>query len=487
MFNPEHLLSITSKDMVKQNLRALFEKHDTHKTQLFDFLIDSLWISIQAQKQTLKKYNWNAPDFVENSPLWLQWAGDTADILPAHAVYAEEIWHTYELWNNINDTTTERLNLMSLEYNQKLGVSDQAHFAIYDYLKIDEPENYIDPQKQACFIETLQHERVHLFCRYWHMLERDIPLASSLGLISAQIQMERYDQNDYEIWTLTGLAYKRSDIRRYCERPNKRRFLKEVSVILRKYNNRIENRESYFDGYLLAYASGRYFRDLNKARMFLEFLAYGINGDTAHDFAIGDKEFTEIKDHYTVFDGLSGLLKMSGWWSPGDGKIGVCAREHILNGEYSVLKHIFEKNGLGEKSIIHMIGLRGADQVEASHYKLLDHSTFTWYSLPHCTYSSKPLVGDETIKMMETVKSMYRFKTAAFELEDYMMGKGYTKDDLRKELDNPQSTDMFFLSEREKLLKQLDEGTTHKHDLISFTRMLSGNTQAFSDVITDGI
>ena len=186
MIEPKQLYLLKSRNDVELLLSNFSEK--LKEVSLYEFIVDYFWECIQGQKKTLNKFNWQSEEFVENSPEWLKWTNETVNILSSSAAYAEEIWKTLELWFQRGRETDKRLELLSRKSGQTIGVALGPRFAVFDYVKIDKPQDFIDPQRQACFIETLQHERIHVFCRYWNVLKYDIPFATSLGLLAAQIK-----------------------------------------------------------------------------------------------------------------------------------------------------------------------------------------------------------------------------------------------------------------------------------------------------------
>ena len=196
MIEPKQLYLLKSRNDVELLLSNFSEK--LKEVSLYEFIVDSFWECIQGQKKTLNKFNWQSEEFVENSPEWLKWTNETVNILSSSAAYAEEIWKTLELWFQRGRETDKRLELLSRKSGQTIGVALGPRFAVFDYVKIDKPQDFIDPQRQACFIETLQHERIHVFCRYWNVLKYDIPFATSLGLLAAQIK--KWGQVYYKKW-----------------------------------------------------------------------------------------------------------------------------------------------------------------------------------------------------------------------------------------------------------------------------------------------
>ena len=176
-------------------------------------------------------------------------------------------------------------------------------------------------------------------------------------------------------------------------------FLHSVKSLNRLYRHQKETSKSYVDGTDLAISCTKYFKCISKARIFLELLAYGIKYDFAHDLAIEGEGLKDLYNQFEVFNINTHKLKTAGWWIPEDNKNDYkCARSALFYSSFAKLNQIFRENNITDHRVIHIVGLRGLDQEEASHFKSSASvvGEFIWSSIPHCTYSSKPLIEEGT-------------------------------------------------------------------------------------------
>lgn len=432
MFTPKDLDLITNREDVKLLLADFSE--NLKEINLYEFLVDSLLECIEGQKKTLEKYDHNSKSFVENSPEWLKWTRDTVSILKPSAAYSEEIWKTLTLWFQKENDTNARFELLSKKSGIKLGAALRSRFAVFECLKIDKPGEYIDPQIQGRFIETLQHERVHVFCRYWKVLKYDIPYATALGLLAAKIRLNLFGYV-YDGWEVALSRFKidRSGLFSSATNKIKGRFLDSVVELLRRYNYQLENDRSYEDGADLAVATSIYFDSCSKARIFLELLASGVNIDLSHDCAHEGIGKTDIfwqdnngisRGPYEVFDIPTHAFKMSGWWNPQTGSLNTCSRQVLLK-RSSYLRSILIQNIARDTSLSSLVALRGTDQDEGQHFHPADQkSGFSLYSIPHSTFSSLPIVGPETIAITNQLHTLQTHDEQYFGFIRYLRNIG---------------------------------------------------------------
>lgn len=440
MFNPKILQKINSRNDV---LLLVINIADFLKdNNVYDYLIDALWGNIQCQKKTLTKFQWeNNKNFFENSEEWLNWTKETVDIASNCAAFSEELLHTLELWvNAANQSYKRKKVLYKTDKNIIKGVTLGPHFIVNNFINISNPSVEIDPNKQLDFIETLQHERIHVFNRYWNVLELDIPYAAALGIIAAQIIANQYDLR-YSLWEKViedDYSWRKLIKGAFLEREHD--FLISIENLQDKYRDQIENDDSYIDGYYLAIACSVYFNSVEKARIFIELLAYGVNIRESHNIAFKGHGKKKIKNRYEVFDQDTYRLKMAAFWNPGNnGLLGCCAWEALMRGGVLKYKNIFKDWGLDNSALHNLLGLRSADQAEASHFTGMGfkHSRFIYYSLPCATYSVKPFLSDSVINFLNEIQSVCSSVAVTGEFMDTLKRYGISQVNFQQELINP--------------------------------------------------
>ncbi|PIE61157.1 MAG: hypothetical protein CSA29_04730 [Desulfobacterales bacterium] len=380
-------------------------------------------------KKTLKKFNWkDNPQFIENSTEWLKWTKETVYIISYSAAFSEELMHTIEVWVNAGAQSYKREKALygkddDIPKRAALG----AHFAVNNFSDIGHPYREIHPNIQLDFLETLQHERVHVFRRYWNVLKWDIPYASALGITAAQIQAEFF-QVHYKLWDKAyNDEYNWRELIKGAYNNREFDFLVSIENLQNKYRSQIEDEQSYADGYYLAVACSVYFNSVEKARIFIELLAYGIEIKEAHDIAYEGRGKKNINNQYEVFDIDTYRLKMSGFWNPlNNGSIGCCAWESIMRGGFQIYKNVLKRWNIEDSNLHNLLCLRSGDQAEASHFTHsgFRQSQFIYYSLPCATYSVKPFLSDNALKLINEIQTGCYFNEIASKFQDALKKHG---------------------------------------------------------------
>ncbi len=479
VFQPNDLQKINSRNDVTFIVRKIADF--LKQNSIYEPLIDALWENIEGQKKTLKDFEWeNNPNFIENSSKWLTWTEATTSHISSRAAFSEELWHTLELWVSAGTQSYQRKKVLyRTKDNMPKGETLGPHFAVNKFLNIDNPSIEINPVQQLDFLETLQHERIHVFTRYWHVLKWDIPYASALGLITAQIYAEQNNIR-YEAWEkVLGFDYKWRNLIKGADIGRKSEFLFSIEELQRRYINQIEDDSSYIDGYSLAVACAIYFNSVEKSRIFVELLAYGINAKEAHDIASEGNGKKEINNQYEVFDTSTYRLKMAGFWNPGNnGVLGCCAWESILRGSFQMYKNIFEDWNLEMTSLHSLLGLRGADQAEASHFTG-SKSQFTYYSLPCATYSVKPLLKDDAIKLVDEIRVGCSFTKISNKFMDNLKRHGFPRSMFLQEVISPSINDPELNNLRSELLSAISTFQSMQSKLGKITMEWTKNPNLF--------
>ncbi len=391
----------------RPDILGLLRSRGIVEGDFFEHLADLLYTSAIAQKHCLERYAWRSINFSERSKAYLSWVRDSALATPLFAAsFAEEIMNTVHLWSSVDDAGSRLLRLQTKAGSTVLGSSRGAHFSVQNYLRLDEPEVAISVQQQARFIETLQHERVHVFRRYHGLLVRDVPIATALGLVTAQEKLEAFSQPDYvdwigaqqrfPVWGPFGRAAQDRDA-----------FIDAVEALLESHGEQVETEASYEDGSVLAVAAADALGGLGEARLFLELLAYGLAPREAFEAARAGAD-VQLSEGRFVPGKATFRLRSAGLWTRGPGPLGICAREQIHRGGLSVIRDNLREAGI-DYGIAHLVGLRSADQGEAQGFHTLSspEEGFHYESLPHATYSSTPLVLSDEITVNELARKAH--------------------------------------------------------------------------------
>lgn len=390
MIDPKHLHFIKQKKHVKQ----LLNKIDTKliDINLYEQLVDWLWENFYNQKETLKKLKYDQAKLHKNSDEWKIWIKETNYLNSKEATYSEEIWKTLELWFNRSNHTDNRYSYLIENMNSPKGVMSGARFAVFKFFQPLYADMFVDPEEQAVFIDTLQHERIHLFRRHYNLLKYDIPFAAALGLLTAQSILANFGYT-YAKWELSTRFFRFNSKISGCRLQRKKVFLSSIRSLIRKYQHQIEDRSSYVDGHDLAIASFTYFRKLSKARVFVELLAYGISPKNAHEAAMIEKEEYRFNSTSIVMGEKRNKLQLLGIWNPDPNNSQVLCARHAIKKATSSIKKIFIDNSISDLSLPFLIGLRGADQMEAHHFDLKETIDLPYYySIPYSCYCSAPLM-----------------------------------------------------------------------------------------------